>query len=118
MSKKLLMYQRMYVSQKAGTNEVPLTFPDKDDTIFQDLEKICLYQGRILSKGDNEQHSFLWQEPNSLVSISLTPAPTGRQLHYVSFLEIQVMPESANLPDALKRLIENKGYKEYKEPEL
>jgi hypothetical protein len=117
MGKKLLMYQRMYVAQKAGTKEVPLTFPNREDTIFQDLEKMCVYQGRILSKGDNERHSFLWQEPNSLVSISLTPEPTREQLHYVSFLEIQVMPESANLPDALKRLIESKGYKEYKEPE-
>jgi len=118
MGKKLLMYQRMYVAQKAGTKEFPLTFPDKEDTIFQDLEKVCLYQGRTLSKGDNEQHSFLWQEPNSLISIALTPDPIRGQLHYVSFLEIQVMPESANLPDTLKRLLESKGYKEYKEQEL
>lgn len=63
----------MYKAQKAGTKEIPLTFPDKDDTIFQDLEKMCLYQGRTLSKGNTEQHSFLWQEPNTFVSINLSP---------------------------------------------
>ena len=111
------MFQKMYVAQKAGTKDVPLTFPDKEDTIFEDLENMCLYQGRILSKGDNEQHSFLWQEPGALVSINLSPEPAREQIHYVSFLEIQVMPESVDLPKVLKKLLDSKGYKEYRESE-